>query len=238
MYHQTTHVHNSRTREFTGAGFALRMTGKDTRAGAWFKVNETLAVPVWLEALLHSALPEAVSCDSFVMPMPAMKQNSSSAEEVLACVLEGFVENPPKNVGYLQRLRNFIVAPLGLRVSPLGCPVSSLLSSATSNTSSFSGFPVHDVLMHGDRNQVAVVLGADDKHLRFRTVVAVDLDEETIHMATTVLPLNWFGTFYWSLIDYTHRKFVTPELMRWSAAFATAKLQATQKKYSGVNKND
>ena len=144
----------------------------------------------------------------------------------LDAILEGFLENPPTNVGRLQKLRNILVRPLGLRTSPLGCPVSSLLS--TSSEANYLGkYPVHQIVRDDNRvrDGVGVVLGANDKHLRFRTVVFVDVKEGLVYMATAVESLNLFGDFYLHSINYVHRKFVTPELLRWSAAFASAQLK-------------
>jgi hypothetical protein len=47
----------------------------------------------------------------------------------LVALLEGFLDNRPSFVSRLMVLRNALVRPLGLRTSPLGCPVSSLLAT-------------------------------------------------------------------------------------------------------------
>lgn len=234
----------------TGAGFVLQSAGSDKRSGAHFVVNELKpaspaaadsddAVPSWLAAAMKDVLPDAGHSDAFALRLPGLSivHDPSPAPDKehprapkpcdygLEAVLEGFLENPPVNVGRLQRLRNAIVRPMGLRTSPLGCPVSSLLGRSETN---FLGrFPVHAVVRDAaaPRQRVGVVLGADDKHLRFRTVVAVDTDRQLMYMATKVQPLNPFGRFYMGSIDYAHRKFVAPNLMRWSAAFATAQLE-------------
>lgn len=55
----------------------------------------------------------------------------AGATALLASVSQGFLHNAPGGVSRLMALRNVLVKPLGLRTSPLGCPVSSLLSPNT-----------------------------------------------------------------------------------------------------------
>jgi hypothetical protein len=156
------------------------------------------------------------------------------ADQALEAVLDGFIENPPTGVGLLQQLRNAIVRPLGLRTAPLACGVSSLLgglpetfahepansdgnadggvdgcvtqrTGADADARVFAGrFPVYGVARDGGA-RVAVVLGADDTHLRFRTTVGVDLEEQCVVMSTAVEPKTTFGKFYATVVDPVHR---------------------------------
>jgi len=162
-----------------------------------------------------------------------------SATRLLSSVLEGFVNSPPEGVARLMAVRNVIVKPLGLRTSPLGCPVSSLLSPAQSNL--FAGrFPVKHQLVDIADKHAQVVLGADDKHLKFRTCVGVrviqspadgDVDvgversstpvqHVEITMSTHVYCLNLFGHFYMRAIDRVHRTYVSPTLLRTAVEYA------------------
>lgn len=114
-------------------------------------------------------------------------------------------------------LRNALVRPLGLRRSRLGCPVSSLLSEKSAK-GLFAGY--HPVLAQrslADGRLSEVVLGADDRHLRFRTVVGVEIDDDgsvMFFMGTAVECLNAFGRFYMKLISGTHQRYVAPTMMR------------------------
>lgn len=139
---------------------------------------------------------------------------------VLARVLEGFLENRPAAVGRMMQLRNVLVRPLGLRTSPLGCPVSSLLGQCPQ---AFAGrFPVLDQRIDGDA-RAEVLLGADDKHLRFRSSVGVErLDDGRlrISLATRVRTRNAFGRVYMALIERTHRHYIAPTMLRMAVVHA------------------
>ena len=133
---------------------------------------------------------------------------------VLARVLEGFLENRPAAVGRMMQVRNVLVKPLGLRTSPLGCPVSSLLGTCPQT---FAGrFPVLDQRIDGDE-RAEVLLGADDRHLRFRSSVGVERLPDgrlRIFLATRVRTRNLFGRAYMALIERTHRHYIAPTMLR------------------------
>lgn len=157
--------------------------------------------------------------DSFAMEIPIVELPSASATVLLSGLLDGFVRNPPGGVARLMRLRNVLVKPLGLRTSPLGCPVSSLLNDAPQR---FAGR--HPVLAQsvdaGDR-YAQVVLGADDKHLSFRSCVGVELlpgGTARVSLGTRVRNRNLFGAFYMRAIDRTHRAYVAPTMLRMAAS--------------------
>lgn len=133
---------------------------------------------------------------------------------VLARVLEGFLENRPAAVGRMMQARNVLVKPLGLRTSPVGCPVSSLLGVCPQT---FAGrFPVLDQQVDGDEH-AEVLLGADDKHLQFRSSVGVERLADgrlRISLATRVRTRNAFGRAYMALIERTHRRYIAPTMLR------------------------
>lgn len=139
---------------------------------------------------------------------------------VLARVLEGFLENRPAAVGRMMQVRNVLVRPLGLRTSPLGCPVSSLLGQCPQ---AFAGrFPVLDQRTDGD-DRAEVLLGADDKHLRFRSSVGVERLADgrlRIFLATRVRTRNLFGRAYMALIERTHRHYIAPTMLRMAVLHA------------------
>lgn len=174
-------------------------------------------------SLLGAALPVHGQHDDCVaVTLERGEVGRSSASDILARVLDGFLENPPRGVGRLMALRNFAVAPLKLRTSPLGCPVSSLLSTDRSRL--FAGrFPV----LEQDVGTVTaqVLLGADDRHLLFRTCVRVELKPDgtaEVSLGSRVCTRNAFGRLYMALIDHTHRLYVAPSLLRMAVDHALA----------------
>ncbi|WMJ68247.1 DUF2867 domain-containing protein [Stenotrophomonas sp. 24(2023)] len=174
--------------------------------------------------MLADALPLCHHDDQATLTFRAGQFDGLRASQVLALILEGFLLNPPGTVGYLMALRNQLVAPLRLRTSPLGCPVSSLLS--TDARQHFVGrFPVLSQHTDTSDRHAEVLLGADDRHLRFRSSVSVQLlDDGQVQatLATRVLTLNLFGRLYMQLIDPVHRHHIAPALLRRAAEHAVA----------------
>lgn len=203
------------------------------RAPAGFQAHADAAVKVQVlpaapdGSLLHEQLMfPGVHEDAFAMTLPSGELGAASPDAVLAGVLEGFLACRPAGVGALMALRNVLVAPLKLRTSPLGCPVSSLL--ATNPLERYAGrFPVLAQRRDPDGRRVQVLLGADDRHLRFRTCIAVERLADSrlrITMATRVHCLNLFGRFYLAAIDRVHRSYVSPALLAPAVAHARATL--------------
>jgi len=177
---------------------------------------DALAEPP-LDSLLRAQLPGAAAHqDTFATMSRPGEFADLPAAAVLAAILDGFLENRPFGVGRLMAFRNALVAPFGLRTSPLGCPVSSLLSETAG--ARFAGrFPVLAAQVDGDGRRAQVVLGADDKHLRFRSCVGVErLADGRVRctLGTRVRTLNAFGRFYIAAIDRVHRGYVTPAMLR------------------------
>ena len=154
--------------------------------------------------------------DTFMLSLKGIDFKTLKAENILELLLEGFLMNAPCGVSRLMLLRNVLVKPLGLRTSPLGCPVSSLLSEDMSNLFA-QKYPVLDKKIEKNGSMAQVILGANDKHLQFRSCVGVELVSEThakITLGTRVHCRNLFGRVYMSAIDYTHRKYITPTMLR------------------------
>lgn len=158
--------------------------------------------------------------DHFVLEVPAAELPSSSASALLAALLEGFLRNRPGGVSRLMSFRNALVKPLGLRTSPLGCPVSSLLGDAPQR---FAGrYPVLGQSVDAADRCAQVVLGADDKHLRFRSCAAVEIlpnGDARFSLGTRVRNRNLFGALYMRSIDRTHRAYVAPTMLRMAVSF-------------------
>ncbi|WP_411850235.1 DUF2867 domain-containing protein [Stenotrophomonas sp. LGBM10] len=197
--------------------------GYVTRSAAPMAVSTHLAPPA--DSLLREAFRDGCQHqDHATLTLPPRVAGTPSARRLLEAVLEGFVRNPPASVGRLMALRNVLVAPLRLRTSPLGCPVSSLLSEDRRDL--FAGrFPVLAQAVAADDQRAEVMLGADDRHLQFRSCVSVQyLDDGSARIAlgTRVRTLNRFGRFYMLLIDGVHRRYVGPTLLRMAVAHALA----------------
>lgn len=152
--------------------------------------------------------------DTFLLELPALGLHNRSAAALLADVLDGFLSNRPTGVSGLMQLRNLLVRPLRLRTSPLGCPASSLLSTDTRNL--FAGkYPVLGQSIDACGLHAQVLLGADDRHLRFRSCVGVRIVGDKVHvtLGTRVQCRNRFGRFYMAVIDDVHRAYVSPAML-------------------------
>ncbi|MDO5610455.1 MAG: DUF2867 domain-containing protein [Pseudomonadota bacterium] len=174
-------------------------------------------------SLLRSQLDDGFDFqDSFRLTLPASVVGSADPVHLLAAVLEGFLQNRPHGVSRLMAVRNWLVKPLQLRTSPLGCPVSSLLSARSENV--FAGkYPVLAQQVDTDGCGAQVILGADDRHLRFRTCVAATIAADgsaAVTLGTRVKTLNAFGRFYMRAIERVHRRHVAPTMLHYAARFA------------------
>jgi hypothetical protein len=153
--------------------------------------------------------------DTYSMRLDFRQLRASNLHGLLADLLQSFVEQPSSGVSLLMQLRNLAVKPLGLRTSRLGCPVSSLLSPDAATL--FAGrFPVLAQHEDPDRKQLQIILGADDKHLRFRSCIGLRrIDEYGIEltMGTRVSCRNLFGHAYMAAIESVHRRYVMPALL-------------------------
>ena len=145
-----------------------------------------------------------------------------SATLLLSRLLDGFLRHPPNGVSRMMALRNLLVKPIGLRTSPLGCPVSSLLSTERDNLFD-SRQPVLDQSVDADDCRAQVVLGADDKHLVFRSCIGVQLFDGKrieITLGTRVHCKNLFGRLYMAAIQGVHRAYIAPNMLRMAAEYA------------------
>lgn len=181
---------------------------------AGFTHEDCFEVELPLSAFANQPLPMSKSI-SHDLPQAGIKP-----EDLLAILLTGFMTNSPKGVEWLMRIRNVLVSPIQLRTSSLGCPVSSLLSE--DKTKVFAGtFPVLDEHVSDTRAQV--LLGANDKHLQFRSCVDVQITPKNtvkISLSTRVRPKNWFGHFYMAVIYTVHTRYIEPTMLRYAVAYA------------------
>lgn len=161
--------------------------------------------------------------DSFFITLADTHFTDYSPAQLLSLLLEGFLLHPPLGVTYLMKLRNVLVQPLGLRTAQLGCPVSSLHSS----TAPCFFDHKYRVLEQTTQIQYAqVLLGADDKHLRFRSVVGVHaraMGQITFHLDTRVLVNNVWGYGYIKLIHAVHKRYIAPNMLKLAVAHVLGK---------------
>ena len=145
-----------------------------------------------------------------------------AANTMLGLVLQGCIQAHPWQVQWAMRVRNWMVRPWRLRTSNIGCPVSSLLDRGA--TMYFAGsYPVREII-RDDAIHAEVVLGADDRHLSFRTSVAVVCMDDggmLVTMTTAVETSNRFGRMYMHLVDPVHRRWIAPAIL--DAALAHAR---------------
>ena len=95
-------------------------------------------------------------------------------------------------------------------------PVSSLLGKPTCGAFA-DRFPVIEQSVNATDSRAQVILGADDKHLRFRSCVGVEILSDgrvALTMGTRVVFGNSFGRFYMAAIDKVHRSYVSPTMLR------------------------
>jgi hypothetical protein len=162
--------------------------------------------------------------DTFALSVTDIKLTETSASKLLAALLEGFLLNAPRGVSRLMAIRNVLVKPLGLRTSPLGCPVSSLLSPRADSLFA-NQYPVLDQSVNAEDTRAQVVLGANDKHLSFRSCVGVEIkgpQHVEFTLGTRVACKNLFGKFYMAVIDQVHQRYITPTMLRLAADYAIA----------------
>jgi len=182
------------------------------------------------ESLLSRQLSERFEHeDTFELVLHGYGRSRNLATTLLADVLEGFLANRPTGVSWLMGLRNVLVMPLRLRTSPLGCPASSLLS--TNSERLFAGkYPVLEQSIDPRGRFAEVLLGADDRHLRFRSCVGVRFVGEDAHvtLGTRVQCLNGFGRFYMAVIDKVHRAYISPVMLGMAAEYAQRRVHQVE----------
>lgn len=189
-------------------------------------VIELEAIPENSLLKRHLNAGEAHHQDTFMVSLGELDFGGLKAASILELLLEGFLNNAPQGVSRLMMVRNILVRPLGLRTSPLGCPVSSLLSG--DRTHLFADrYPVLDQSVEEDGSSAQVVLGAKDRHLIFRSCVGVEMvgpKSVKLTLGTGVICKNLFGHFYMSAISFVHRKYISPTMLRRAADYLVSKI--------------
>lgn len=203
-------------------GTWINSSGFQTFAGSEHIVEESHILPESSLLKRHLADKKLNHEDTFRLTVTDVNLGDVQATEVLQSVLDGFLQNAPKGVSRLMAVRNMLVKPLGLRTSTLGCPVSSLLSE--NDPLLFAGrFPVLDQSTDEADTHAQVVLGADDKHLMFRSCVGVRIvngQSLEVSLENRVHCKNLFGRFYMTSIDLVHRNYIAPTMLRRAVDYA------------------
>lgn len=110
----------------------------------------------------------------------------------------------PKWVGALMKLRNTLVKPLGLKVD---MPEDYNIDFSVGSYNGF--FKIFDILDN------EVVLGADDKHLKFRVSIYNSTEMQfNIKVTTLVEYNNIFGKIYMAVVAPFHRVVVKSMVKR------------------------
>lgn len=177
-------------------------------------VSESPRAPI--DSLLHDQFDRVDHEDFFTLVVDDLDTRSVSAQRLLATLLDGFLQHSPVGVARMMALRNVLVKPLGLRTSPLGCPVSSLLSPRAPQLFA-QRFPVLGQRIDVDDRHAQVLLGANDRHLDFRSCAAVrvlDYGGIAFTLGTRVCYRNRFGRMYMTLIDRVHRGYISPAMLQ------------------------
>jgi len=154
--------------------------------------------------------------DCFSIDIKVCDAPSTNSALLLEHILDAFITQPALGVTAFMMTRNILVKPFGWRTSPLGCPVSSLLSDAPAQLFA-KRFAVLQQHCDQQSNTAEVILGADDKHLRFRSSVAVQ-DQKNgfirVSLATKVKCNNALGRWYLRLIKYVHLQYIVPTMLQ------------------------
>lgn len=199
-------------------------TGFLSHNGNGYRVVELASVPDG--ALLSSQFHDVGFHheDTFALTLDGADFKNAGGAALLAAVLEGFLMNPPVAVSHMMAFRNALVRPLGLRTSPLGCPVSSLLSPRRDRLFA-NRYPVLEQRVDADDRRAQVILGANDKHLIFRSCVGARITADgqlEFTLGTRVHYKNLFGRFYMAMINRVHRTYITPTMLRLAVEHAIA----------------
>lgn len=217
-----------------GAMGRLRAGLAGQRAAAGFAADNgggraVVTGAVDADSLLQTQLPGRIDHEDKVEVARGFTTRDDVAPDVVMDrLLTGFIENPPDGVSRLMALRNVLARPAGLRTSPLGCPASSLL--AVHAPLRFAGrHPVLSERVSEGGRRVEVILGADDRHLAFRTCIGVRAGADgaiVCTMATRVQTRNVFGRIYMAAISGLHRRYIAPAMLRHAVDHAARSLRA------------
>jgi len=145
------------------------------------------------DTTMKGLLPGAQFGDAFCVAVSDDTLNARQAAERM-------FDRQPKWIAALMRLRNAVVAPLGLKAPSHDKPVSA---------NSVGLFPVLS------ETPQRIVAGFDDKHLDFRVIVDVtgNVPNRQVTATTLVMTHNLLGRAYLATIMPFHR-IIVPAMLR------------------------
>ncbi len=156
-------------------------------------------------SLVARALPRIDYADTFRVQIPATCTTASTVAQALFSTV-------PTWVKILLRLRNALVAPLGLKTGPV-FGTARPERAITRDIQPGSRIGIFPVLACTPEE---ILMGEDDKHLNFRVSVLLDRegDANWAVVSTVVCFNNWLGRLYFVPVRPVHRVIVPATLKR------------------------
>lgn len=119
-----------------------------------------------------------------------------------------FMKPGPKWINYLLKLRNLLVALVGLKTTD---------DNETNTNCQFEPNERAGLFRVFSKTEHELILGEDDKHLNFRVslyldTVPNDTCRKQITVTTIVIYNNWFGRFYFFFVKPFHQLIVQTSL--------------------------
>lgn len=133
--------------------------------------------------------------------------NDKNSKVDVAMFARQFLKPGPKWVDRLFALRNRIVSVFGLKVPSNGTGASDMSSIKFEKGMQAGLFRVFDV------TENEIILGEDDKHLKFRVSLLVEslsssTSQKKLTVTTAVVFNNWFGRLYFLPVKPFHKLIV------------------------------
>jgi hypothetical protein len=168
-------------------------------------VPRVLSVGLPRQGLIAGALPRRDYADAFRVQIPPGCACASAVAQALFSTVPGWVE-------ILLRLRNALVAPLGLKTGPAPQAAAPPENAITGQTGPLWRIGIFPVLACTPEE---ILMGEDDKHLNFRVSVLVEREgaDNWAVVSTAVRFNNWLGRIYFVPVRPVHRVIV-PAILR------------------------
>lgn len=119
-----------------------------------------------------------------------------------------FIKPGPKWINSLLKLRDLLVAMVGLKTTKDGETKANCQFEPNERAGLFSVF---------SKTEHELILGEDDKHLNFRVSIYFETepnntDTKKITVTTIVIYNNWFGRFYFFFVKPFHQLIIQTSL--------------------------
>ena len=106
-----------------------------------------------------------------------------------------------------------------------------MLSEDTSNLFA-NKYPVLNQRSNDTCTVSQVILGANDKHLKFRSCIRVEVINDShimFSLDNRVNCENFFGRIYMTAIDLVHRHYIAPVMLRRSVDYVISQMEPVNK---------